>query len=514
MEYKVALLALTNRLAWFINSELPPIRTTIMRKNSNDLGWISDLRTLRKEAPALLPLARDNPAIIIVTPSNSSYSCIRKEYNEHNRAKEPLAIILPRNNQDLKTAVKFCTSRDVQLPLTIRGGGHDPYGRTIAPTAVQLDLRLLKWIEVFDLKDSLILNQKGVALGPGLTAMEVQRELDGVNLNVATGWVGSVGMIGWSCGGGYGLSSGLWGLGVDNILGAKVMQASGEIIDTQNDEDLLWAMRGTGQGNFGIVIELRIKAHTKPRYLAGFQGLADRGMPDNFGGELTINTTDDLGPTINIFFTWICRDSSDESLKNGERFKHEFIKNLQVAPSVDTVAETSILAFHTTLSDGIDESQHGYWEMASVALPRLTPEVIDVVMRAPAPAGGRSAILVHYAHGQATRDDTITSWNHRRQHYIFSPCAIAPLDASVEEMQATKQWTRTIHDGLLKTGQTLLKGYWSMSRPEDCDANRFYGQETVKRLAMLKRKLDPSNAFPCGLPRLDREMKATERAYL
>ena len=48
----------------------------------------------------------------------------------------------------------------------------------------------------------------------------------------------------------------------DNLLAAEVVVASGAdgaeaiIVDEQNNSDLLWALRGAGNGNFGIVTSL------------------------------------------------------------------------------------------------------------------------------------------------------------------------------------------------------------------------------------------------------------------
>lgn len=246
--------------------------------------------------------------------------------------------------------------------MTIRGGGHDPYGRTVVSTAAQFDLRFFKWISILGSKPSSTASDKVAALGPGITAIEMHRALDGAGLSAATGWVGSVGMVGWSCGGGYGLSSGAWGMGVDNILGAKVMQADGRIIDTRDDPDLLWAMRGTGQGNFGIVVELRVRVHPKPRYIAGilvfslkhavkvlsgFQSVVDEGLPTSFGGEMTINMTDELGPAINVFFTWICDSHSDAHAADGIKFKGKLLQRLQMAPMVDTVRDSKFTYYNS-----------------------------------------------------------------------------------------------------------------------------------------------------------------------
>jgi FAD/FMN-containing dehydrogenase len=62
--------------------------------------------------------------------------------------------------------------------------------------------------------------------------------------------------------GGYGMLSGPLGLGTDQILGARLVTWEGKIVDTDEDEELLWALSGGGCG-FGILTELRIRLHLR-----------------------------------------------------------------------------------------------------------------------------------------------------------------------------------------------------------------------------------------------------------
>lgn len=59
----------------------------------------------------------------------------------------------------------------------------------------------------------------------------------------------------------------LLGLGVDNVLAAKVVTADGCIVSASptENEDLFWAIRGGGGGLYGIVIEWTLKLHKFPR---------------------------------------------------------------------------------------------------------------------------------------------------------------------------------------------------------------------------------------------------------
>jgi FAD/FMN-containing dehydrogenase len=68
----------------------------------------------------------------------------------------------------------------------------------------------------------------------------------------------TVGFTGWAIHGGYGLLSTNYGLGSDQIVGARVVDGQGNIVDA--DETLLTAIRGGG-GSVAVIYELVIKVY-------------------------------------------------------------------------------------------------------------------------------------------------------------------------------------------------------------------------------------------------------------
>ena len=65
-----------------------------------------------------------------------------------------------------------------------------------------------------------------------------------------------------------GLAGRAFGLACDNIVGATIVTADGQL--TTADSDLLWALRGGGGGNFGIVTEFVMRLHPTPASAAHF----------------------------------------------------------------------------------------------------------------------------------------------------------------------------------------------------------------------------------------------------
>jgi len=111
--------------------------------------------------------------------------------------------------------------------------------------------------------------EKSAWVEMGATWNEVDAETTSFGLYTTGGTVSSTGM-GLALGGGVGWAVRKCGLVVDNILAAHVILADGSWVycDTQNNEDLFWAIRGGG-GNYGIVTEIKLKLYDCPPVVYG-----------------------------------------------------------------------------------------------------------------------------------------------------------------------------------------------------------------------------------------------------
>jgi FAD/FMN-containing dehydrogenase len=115
-------------------------------------------------------------------------------------------------------------------------------------------------------------------VGPGATAEEVVAAAAPFGLAPITGTSATVGVAGFTLGGGHGWLSRKYGLAADSLLRADVVTADGELLTARSDRrsGLFWALRGAG-GNFGVATSLEIRLHPVARVFGG-KATFDRGL--------------------------------------------------------------------------------------------------------------------------------------------------------------------------------------------------------------------------------------------
>lgn len=184
----------------------------------------------------------------VVTAADPGYNAARLGWNLY-YSRYPLAIVFVQNKQDILNALKFC--HDNKISCRIRSHRHAIEGWSVADQVIVIDDSEMTNVKI-DRKRRLAF------VGPGLTQMQAVVALGEAGFRVPTGIENSVGLTGATLGGGIGMSIREFGLACDHLVEVEMILASGKVVRaTENNKykDILFACRGGGGGNIGIVTE-------------------------------------------------------------------------------------------------------------------------------------------------------------------------------------------------------------------------------------------------------------------
>lgn len=143
------------------------------------------------------------------------------------------------------------------LLIAVKSGGHSFEGFSSNNGGMVINLSQMK--KVTWLSDTEILVQ------PGALLQELHTALFPKNKLLPSGSCGTVAIAGLTLGGGYGFFSRKHGLTCDSLLQVRMVGADGDIYDSDKDPNLLWACRGGGNGNFGVITSFRFKVYEAPK---------------------------------------------------------------------------------------------------------------------------------------------------------------------------------------------------------------------------------------------------------
>ncbi|KAL5157961.1 Berberine bridge enzyme-like 8 [Glycine soja] len=208
----------------------------------------------------------------IFTPNNTSFSSVLEAYIRNLRfntstTRKPFLIITALHVSHIQASI-ICAQKH-NLQMKIRSGGHDYEGVSYVAEVpfFILDMFNLRTIEV-DIGTETAWVQAGATLGEVYYRIAEKSKTHAFPAGVCH----TVGVGGHISGGGYGNMMRKYGLSVDNVIDAQMVDVQGRLLDRKSmGEDLFWAITGGGGASFGVVLAYKIKLVRVPEIVTVFQ---------------------------------------------------------------------------------------------------------------------------------------------------------------------------------------------------------------------------------------------------
>lgn len=433
----------------------------------------------------------------IISPDDTEYDDVRSVWNGM-IDRTPAVIARCSGPADVATVVEFATSND--LPLAVRGGGHNVSGSAVCDGGLAVDLSDMTGVRVDP-------HSRTIWVQGGATWADVDHETIPHGLATPGGVVSDTGVAGLTLGGGIGHLRRKYGLSCDNVRRLEVVTARGEIVtaDLDHHPDLFWACRGGG-GNFGIVTGFEFDLHpvgpdiatvfvvypgtdlaSDLRHYREYCEQASRDVSTlMFAGEVPAEEPfpeDAWGDPMFAIFGCYAGDPAigEDALRP--------VRNIR-----DAIVDFSRVYDYRDVQSMLDadypDGGRYYWK--SLHLPELTDDCLERVAHwtaeAPSPA---STVDLWHLGGAISDPDDDTAYTARDAPYLLGVEANwTDPDTDDENVQ----WVRdTIADmRAFSDGTTYLN--FPGTTEDDNDLPATYG-DAYERLRDVKTEYDPANVF-------------------
>lgn len=432
----------------------------------------------------------------VLQPGDEGYDEARTVWNAM-IDKRPMAIVRVSGVADVIRSVEFAREHD--LPLAVKGNGHNVAGNAICDGGLTIDLSAMTSVRVDP-------EAKRAQVEPGATLADVDHETQAFGLVTPLGFVSDTGISGLTLGGGFGYLSRKYGLTIDNLKSVDLVTAEGDLVRVSADEhpELFWGLRGGG-GNFGVVTSFEFDLHEAgPEMVAGLvmypanaaqsvlrhwrDFVAD--IPDELTVWVIVLSAPPApfipeayhGETIVAVLPIHCGD-----VEEGERL----IEPLRTfgEPIADIVERRSYVEWQQFFDDGNAAGARNYWK--SLNFTELTDEAIDRCLEfaRDRPTSATKVALAHMG-GAITRVDAEeTAYPHRDTEFLMN-AQVRWEDPGLDE--TCSDWAQDIFDAM---EEFSTHGTYMNFISEDAGKEHFAYRDNYDRLVELKNEWDPDNVF-------------------
>lgn len=425
----------------------------------------------------------------LLRPDSDGYESARKVWNGM-IDRRPACIARCRSVEDVQAAIRF--ARDNDLPLAVRGGGHNAGGLAVCDGGLVVDLSGLRDVIVDPVA-------KTARAGGGATWADLDTATAVHGLATTGGAISSTGIAGLTLGGGLGWLMRSYGLACDNMIGAEVVTADGQVVRASATEnaDLFWGLRGGG-GNFGVVTTFEYKLHPVSTIFGGMllYPLARardvlrlyRDVTKSAPDALTIFAAMLYSPDgIPLIGLPICYNGSPEEGEKAITAIRDF--GGSIAGEVGPMPYT---ALQTMLDAGFPSGLQVHWRSEFVtAIPDdLIEAAVSAFEKVPSPLSALMFEQFGGAVSRVPRDET--AFDQRDSDYNL---VIVSRWADPADSEPNVAWARSTSAAAkpFTNGRVYVNYIGAGEAPDRVRAA--FSADKFARLASIKKKYDPKNLF-------------------
>jgi len=432
----------------------------------------------------------------ILRPGDAAFGTARRVWNAA-IDRRPAAIVRCADAEDCALAVRLAAEH--AMPVTVRGGGHNVAGRSIAEGALLIDLSGMREVTVNAAAQ--LATVQGGALWHDVDVATARH-----GLATTGGLISSTGVGGFTLGGGTGWLMRRHGLAIDNLAAATLVLGDGrcERVSAEQHEELFYGIRGGG-GGLGIATSFEFRLHPVKQVLSGvvIRPTAEAGLglrafrdfaleaPDDFCGMAVLASGPPL-PFLDaawhgrpVLISAMCWSGE---VAAGERSLAPLRR--AGAPLVDHVGPMPYVQWQHLLDGSAPAGRYQYWK--TVSFGSLSERTIDILAEAVAALPNRTTELhVQHLGGAVARVPESDSAFAARGARFF----VNLLGSTVwpDEFEAVRQWIRQLHARL--EPEALPTPLPNFTGVDDGAVARQLGAARAERLTALRRRHDPAGVF-------------------
>ena len=412
-------------------------------------------------------------------------------------ARLPALVLQPASAHHVAAAVGF--AREHGLLLSVKGGGHNIAGTSMAPGGLTLDMSGMRGVAV----DS---QAKLVHVGPGCLLADVDQATQAHGLATVLGFVSETGVAGLTLGGGFGYLTRRFGWTVDNLAEVEVVTADGQVRTASRDQhpELFWALRGGG-GNFGVVTRFSFRLHQVGPMVTG--GLivwsaeraaevlaAYRDLTERAPRELTAATIVRLAPPAPFLpQAWHGKPIAGIQVCHSGANPEADLAPLRDLgdPIVDLTGPKPYAALQSMLNAMEPKWLHRYWK--AEFFPGLSSGLLDAFRSSALPVTSplSQSVIFHLAGALNDREGDDGAVGNRDAHYVGGFNATWPPGAPADPHVA---WARAGWERIrpFSTGGNYVN--FQLADDDSTRTGAAYGGN-YRRLQQVKADYDPGNLF-------------------